>query len=421
MNSGMKILVIGSGGREHAIVKYLSSSRHSPKLFCIPGNPGIHRLAECYSIPFDSKDILHFCQNKQIELVIIGPEEPLINGLSDELRKNNILVVGPSQIAAQLEGSKSASKIFMKKHGIPTSEFVVVDNVKDCLEAANKFTPPFVLKADGLAAGKGVFICDSLNELKAAATEIFENKILGESGSKAVLEQHIAGFELSYLIATNGKDYHPLPLAKDHKRLLDGDKGPNTGGMGTIAPIQIVQDLHDKIHKLVLEPTCEGLSKDQLLYRGILFVGLMIDKDLNPYVLEYNCRFGDPETQVVLPLLNIDSVDFFYPLAKGEVPAISTSEDKYACCVILASPEYPAKNTLRPAILGDAYAHADTTYFLHAGTQSQKDQLIASGGRVLCSVAIESELKTAIVNAYEQVKKVSWKGMQYRKDIGLSD
>lgn len=418
--NGLKVLVIGSGGREHAIVKYLDMSKYHPKVFCIPGNPGISKMVSCCDLEIKPDTILNFCHENNISLVIIGPEEPLINGLSDFLRAHQILVVGPSMAAAKLEGSKAYSKIFMKNHSIPTAEFCVVDSVESCLVNAKKFSPPYVLKADGLAAGKGVFICDDFEELRQSAIKLFEQKILGQAGQTAVLEQHISGFELSYLIATNGKDYLSLPLAQDHKRLLDENHGPNTGGMGTIAPIQIESELHKKIHEQVLLPTCHGLYKDQLTYHGILFVGLMIDQNNNPYVLEYNCRFGDPETQVILPLLDQDATEFFYQLSQGQLNRSADTINKFACCVVIASQEYPEKNLLQPTILGDPFHQSKNQYFLHAGTKQKDQNLIASGGRVLCSVGLGNDMPSAIRQAYDQIPKVKWQGMQNRTDIGAS-
>ena len=318
----MKVLIIGQGGREHALDYALSQSPSVSEIHAIPGSDGMAREAICHSLNINNhEDIIQFCLKMQIHYVFIGPEEPLVNGLSDSLRDRGILVVGPSQAAAKLEASKIFSKQFMREAQIPTAQFEIVNSVESTLAQKHKFTAPFVLKADGLAAGKGVFICKDELELENAARDLFEKKILGEAGSEALLEQFMPGWELSFLILTNGQDYEALPLAQDHKRLLDGDQGPNTGGMGTVAPLKIDDELLKKIETKIVQPTVQLLKEKNLLYRGVLFLGLMITEQ-GPQLLEYNCRFGDPETQVILPLIEGDLGKIFHDLAVGKLQKI---------------------------------------------------------------------------------------------------
>ena len=302
----MKVLVIGQGGREHALTRAFTQSSSISEVHCIPGNDGIAQTVLCHNLNIKNHEtIVQFCLRTEIDFVFIGPEDPLVDGLADSLRSRGILVVGPSQESAQLEGSKIFAKKFMLRAQVPTSTFSEVGSFEETMSNAYQFTPPYVLKADGLAAGKGVYICKNIEELAKAANDIFVEKIFGEAGNKALLEQFMPGWELSYLILTNGSAYQSLPIAQDHKRLLDQDQGPNTGGMGTIAPLSIDADLHQQIHEKILAPSVAQLQKENLLYRGVLFVGLMITEQ-GPQVLEYNCRFGDPETQVILPLLQND-------------------------------------------------------------------------------------------------------------------
>jgi phosphoribosylamine---glycine ligase len=326
-------------------------------------------------------------------------------------------VVGPSQIAAQLEGSKIFAKEFMVRAGVPTSAYEIVDNVADTLRAAQKFTPPYVLKADGLAAGKGVFVCATLPELKAAAEGLFEQKILGVAGHRALLEQFQEGYELSYLILTNGTKHEALPVAQDHKRLSDGDEGPNTGGMGVVGPMAVDEGLRARIEREIVEPSVRNLSGSGLLYRGVLYVGLMITPK-GPTVIEYNCRFGDPEAQIILPLLDGDWGYVFSRLAKGELEKLSWKNLQMAC-VVLAAPGYPDSPEKGVVIEGDLGAQTSTGYFLHAGTaRNTAGQWVTGGGRVLNAIGMGSSRAEALKAAYAQAKHATWKGIRMRKDIG---
>jgi len=328
-----------------------------------------------------------------------------------------VQVVGPSQIAAQLEGSKVFAKEFMVNAGVPTAAFEVVEDVAGTLKAAAAFTPPYVLKADGLAAGKGVFLCDTLAELKEAAESLFEKKTLGAAGNKALLEQYQDGFEISYLVLTNGVRSEAMPLAQDHKRLRDDDVGPNTGGMGVVAPLSIDPALREKIETTIVQPTIRHLQGSGLLYRGVLYIGVMVTAS-GPTVLEFNVRFGDPEAQVIMPLLDGDWGYVFTQLANGELVPMKW-KNLHMACVVQAAPGYPDTPEKGVVLEGDVGYQDSSSYFLHAGTaKSPLGQWITNGGRVLNAVGMGSSLKEAIHSAYKQAKHVTWKNMQMRKDIG---
>ncbi len=414
----MKTLVIGKGGREHAIVKALSLSPSVSEVHVIPGSQGMAREALCHNISTsDDKAICEFVSQKEMDLVVIGPEAELAAGLADSLRSAGVLVFGPGSDAAQLEASKVFSKEFMNRAGIPTAKSIVVTSVKDIADHLSEWPPPYVLKADGLASGKGVFICSNQDELLCAARQLFEERSLGHAGLKALLEQSLEGWELSCLCITNGKDYQELALAQDHKRLKEKDEGPNTGGMGVVAPMDIDPLLHEQIRKTILDPTMKTISSMGMMFRGVIYVGLMITKD-GPQVLEYNVRFGDPEAQVILPLIDGDVGEIMMSVARGDVPELHW-KSLYSACVVLAAEGYPEKPVQDVAIEGDLFAETGSSYFLHAGTKGDGDgRWLTGGGRVLNAIGLGSSLREARENAYQQAKAVSWPGMQIRKDIG---
>ena len=414
----MKVLVIGQGGREHALVHALAQSSSISEIHAIPGSDGMRREAVCHEMPWsDSEKLISFCLRTEIDFVFVGPEDPLVAGLSDQLRERGILVVGPSQESAQLEGSKIFAKEFMREAEVPASNFVIVDSVSTTMEQAPHFTAPFVLKADGLAGGKGVFICKDLNELKLAATDLFEKRTLGDAGNRALLEQFMPGWELSYLVLTNGKSWETLPLAQDHKRLADGDVGPNTGGMGTVAPMKISSELRSQIENMIVRPSVELLAQRNLLYRGILFIGVMVTAQ-GPQVLEYNCRFGDPETQVILPLVDGDLGLIFKDLSAGKLQPLK-QKNLFASCVVMAAPGYPSSPEKNLPIEGDIESATDLSYFLHAGTKKDPTgRWVTNGGRILNAVGLGSTLRESLEKAYQQTEKAKWMGIQKRMDIG---
>lgn len=418
LGDNMKVLVIGKGGREHAIVRALKHSPSVTEVHAIPGNPGYSTEALCHNLSTGDHDaLISFVGKNDIDLVIIGPEVELAQGLSDLFRTNGILTVGPSQEASRLESSKIFAKDFMMKAAIPTAHSVVVTSCEEVTAVMSDFRPPYVLKADGLAAGKGVYICKDVHELEHAAKELFVEKKLGSAGEKALLEQSLDGWELSYLCLTDGRGFEALPLAQDHKRLLDGDCGPNTGGMGVVAPIKLDEKLNEEIKETILKPTVKLLEGMGLLYRGVIYVGLMIT-DEGPQVLEYNVRFGDPEAQVIMPLLDQDWGEVFHSLAQGNLPNLEW-KSLFSACVVLAAEGYPDSPAKGVEIKGDIFASTASSYFLHAGTEHTKDGLWrTNGGRILNAVGIGSNLQEALDNAYAQAKKVNWQGCQMRRDIG---
>lgn len=414
----MKVLVIGQGGREHALVKALRLSPSVTEVHAVPGSDGMSREALCHGLDWrDTEALIQLCLRNSIDFVLIGPEDPLVAGLADRLRERGILVFGPDQAAAQLEGSKVHAKHFMREAGVPTAAFELVTSRQEVEIHLSKFTPPYVLKADGLAAGKGVFICKTKEELLSVATDLFEKGSLGAAGKQALLEQFQPGWELSYLILTNGKEWQTLPLAQDHKRLGDHDVGPNTGGMGTIAPLSISSELREQIESKIVAPSVRELHRQGLVYRGVLFIGIMVT-DQGPQVLEYNTRFGDPETQVILPLIDGDLGDIFGNLSRGQMTPLKL-KNVTAACVILAAAGYPDSPQKGVLIEGDLLQETSNAYFIHAGTKkTAQGQWVVNGGRVLGAVGLGSNNQEAIENAYRLAEPVTWAGLQKRMDIG---
>lgn len=413
----MKVLVIGSGGREHAIVKSLSQAQSVSEIHVAPGNDGMAKEALCHNLDLKNHEaLIQFCLRTEIEFVIIGPEEPLVDGLADRLRERGILVVGPGREAARLEGSKIFAKEFMIAAGVPTAKYVVVSSVLDIERGFSQFSPPYVLKADGLAAGKGVFICKNKEELFEAAKDLFERKTLGLAGENALLEEFKPGWELSYLVLTNGQSHVSLPLAQDHKRLQDDDHGPNTGGMGTIAPLKIDAQLKMDIENKIVAPSIQRLKEEAFVFRGVLFIGIMVTPD-GPMVLEYNVRFGDPETQVILPLIDQDTGVLFKNLALGKLDPIAL-KNIFTCCVIMAADGYPSSPKKNIPIEGPLTKSDVSSYFIHAGTRRVGSQWLTNGGRVLGAVGLGSSRDEARRNSYALTELVRWPGVQLRKDIG---
>jgi phosphoribosylamine--glycine ligase len=419
----MKILVIGGGGREHAIVWKLSQSKVVDKIYCIPGNAGISEVAECLEI--ESKDIsalLDFVKYEWIDLTVVGPEDPLAKGIVDVFQKEGRRIIGPNQAGAQIESSKVFAKDFMKRHKIPTAEYKIFTSYTHAEEYIRLKGTPIVIKADGLAAGKGVFVCQNYDEAVDALRIIMKEKVFGSAGDKVVIEECLKGQEVSYLVFTDGKSIVPMVTSKDHKRLLDNDEGPNTGGMGTFSPNPAVTpELEQEILETVIKPTIKGLKSEGIIYKGILYAGLMI-VNCKPYVLEFNCRFGDPETQVILPRLETDIIDIFMAISEQRLSKVNVKwSDKASLCVILASEGYPGKYRKGLPIKGlEMVKGLKDVIVFHAGTKfNEEGSIVTSGGRVLGVTALGNDLQEARQKAYSAVGLINFEGMQYRKDIGL--
>lgn len=423
----MKILVVGSGGREHALVKKFKESSSVSEVHCVPGNALIDLEAKCHPgiKGTDVVRVSQLAQQLKVDLVFVGPEDPLVFGLSDELRRNGIPVFGPSQQGAELEGSKNFCKEFLVKHSVPTARYERVSSVAEVQklvdDSSRPWPAPYVLKADGLAAGKGVVICATKAELLGSARRFFDEKLFGEASKTAVLEEFLDGYELSVLALTTGEDFVTLPVAQDHKRLKEGNAGPNTGGMGTIAPMPVDASLMSVIETGVIAPTVRGLKQDGILYRGVLFFGIMVTSR-GPQVLEINVRFGDPETQVILPLLEGDFAQACLQIARGELPQLLVKPNLAASCVVVAAAGYPDDprkgDVIRglPDSLGKCTA---SSYWIGAGVaQSAQNDFISSGGRVLGAVGLASNLKDALSASYRLVASIDLPGMQFRRDIG---
>ena len=408
----VNVLVIGKGGREHAIVRAVQKSA---TCYCFPGREGFGTHLLQTSHASTAEDLIPEMKEKKIDLVVIGPEAELSQGWSDLFRSYHFSVFGPSRKASQLESSKIFAKKFMEKAMIPTSRYFIVQSVQETLKQAENFSPPYVLKADGLAGGKGVFICPDEKSLKEQAQKIFEEKIFGSAGDKALLEEFQEGKELSVFILTNGEDYRTLPLAQDYKKLLEGGKGLNTGGMGAIAPISIDSHIWREIEENVLKPTVKQIKKDGLFYHGVLYVGL-IRTSQGVKVLEYNVRFGDPECQVLLPLLDMDTAKLFYDVAQGRLPALKFN-NLFSCCVVLSEKAYPENPQKGDLIAPSLKEGGKTAFLLHAGTKKSKEGFIVDGGRVLNAVGIGFTTKQARDRAYTLLNSFSHQ-LYFRKDIG---
>jgi phosphoribosylamine---glycine ligase len=417
----MKIAIIGSGGREHALADKIASSNPDNELFLIPGNPGTKKLG--HNVPINQDDhqaILNYCTEQKIEFVVIGPEKPLADGLSDILRKNGIKVFGPSKMAAKIEGEKSFAKNLMKEFGIPTAAFEIFnkDNYDLAIKYLHKISYPTVIKADGIAAGKGVIIAEDIDDAKEAIKECFINSSFGSAGDKIVVEEFMTGQEASVFAITDGTDFILLPAAQDHKRIFDGDKGKNTGGMGAYAPTPFVKDTdYELVAKAIIEPTLRGMREKGAAFTGCLYCGLMMTAQ-GPKVVEFNCRFGDPETQVVLPLLDGDFLDLLYSSASGNLNKSVKYNNGASVCVVAASGGYPDKFKTGFEITG-LEAINDSIKVFHAGTKEVDGKIVTNGGRVLniTSVIRENNLTTAKRIVYEAIHEINFDSMHYRKDI----
>lgn len=415
----MKVCVIGNGGREHALAWRLSISPSVTKVYAIPGSAAMSDCAELVGIDWQQSDhLITFLKDNQVDLVVVGPEAPLVAGLADILNKAEIPVFGPSKAAAQLEGSKVFAKDLMKKYKIPTAAYGVFHKVDEAKEFIGQTGAPIVVKADGLAAGKGVVVAMTIEEANSAVEDMLSGNRFGEAGSTVVIEEFMEGEEASLLAFVDGKTVVPMIASQDHKRIFDGDKGPNTGGMGTYAPAPVLTDaLRDEAMKTILEPMVAAMENEGMPYVGCLYAGLMITPQ-GPKVVEFNARFGDPETQVVLPLLDSDLGQIMMACATGTLTADMVKwKDSSAACVILASEGYPETSSKGDVIHGDIKQH-DTTIVFHSGTKLIGDEYVTNGGRVLGVVGLGKDLRTALDRAYERIEYIDFEGMQYRTDIG---
>ncbi|MCM3115489.1 phosphoribosylamine--glycine ligase [Neobacillus sp. MER 74] len=415
----MKVLVIGGGGREHAIVWKLSQSPKVTQIYCAPGNPGIAELAECVSIAVsDIQKLADFAQKEQIDLTFVGPEEPLSLGIVNYFKEQGLAVYGPSKEAALIEGSKAFAKDLMMKYQIPTAKYASFTNYEDALAFVRGEGAPIVIKADGLAAGKGVVVAKTLEEAEEALQSMMKEVSFGSAGARVVVEEFLEGEELTLLAFVNRTTVKAMVPAQDHKPVNDGDKGPNTGGMGTYAPLpHIDSSMVERIIHEIVQPTAKAMVEEGSPFEGILYTGLMLTKS-GPKVIEYNARFGDPETQVVLPLLETDLLDILLASLTGELENVEVKwKDQSAVCVIMSSAGYPGAYEKGQVIKGLEHITYPTIAF-HAGTTSKDGEILTNGGRVLGITAIGDHLQEARDLAYQSVEKVSFIGAHYRTDIG---
>ncbi|WP_298878405.1 phosphoribosylamine--glycine ligase [uncultured Polaribacter sp.] len=421
----MNVLILGSGGREHAFALKLQESNKIKQLFVAPGNAGTDKIATNINInPTDFKAVKKTVLENDIKMVVVGPEAPLVEGVHDfflaDSDLKNIPVIGPKKDGALLEGSKDFSKQFMQKHGVPTARYqsFTKDNLQDGFAFLETLEPPFVLKADGLAAGKGVLILNSLDEAKSELEEMVSNQKFGEASATVVIEEFLKGIELSVFVLTDGKNYKILPSAKDYKRIGEGDTGLNTGGMGAISPVPFADDAFlNKVEELVVKPTITGLQKDGIDYRGFIFIGLMNDNG-NPSVVEYNVRMGDPETEVVLPRIESDLFDLFEGVANQNLNEKSFSvTNKTATTVMLVSGGYPEAYEKGKEMTG--FNDVQNSIVFHAGTTIKDDKVVTSGGRVMAVTSFGSTIQEALEKSYKSIDKIHFDKMNYRKDIGF--
>ena len=418
----MKVLIIGGGGREHAIAVSMKKSRRVDKLYCVPGNAGIAEIAECEPsigvMEFDK--IVAYAKEKQVDLVFVAPDDPLVGGLVDVLKEAGFRVFGPDKKAAILEGSKAFSKDLMKKYNIPTAAYETFDDPEKALAYLETAEMPIVLKADGLALGKGVLICNTLEEARAGVKEIMLDKHFGSAGNRMVIEEFMTGREVSVLSFVDGKTIKPMTSAQDHKRAKDGDEGLNTGGMGTFSPSPFYTPEVDAFCKEhIYQKTVDAMKAEGREFKGIIFFGLMLTED-GPKVLEYNARFGDPEAQVVLPRMKTDIIDVFEACIDGTLDQINLEfEDNAAVCVVLASDGYPVSYQKGFPIKGlDAFKEKEGYYVFHAGTRKEGNDIVTNGGRVLGVTAKGADLKEARANAYKATEWITFDNKYMRHDIG---
>ncbi len=418
----MKILIIGNGGREHAIGLKLSQSPHQPTLIFAPGNPGMEELGSCFAIATDDfRGLQTLAQSQKVDLTLVGPEQPLVGGLVDHFEAQGLRIFGPNRAAAALEGSKAFSKDFMARHNIPTAQYRTFRTLESARNYLHEVGAPIVVKASGLAAGKGAVVCLTMQEAENALQSMLGPKaIFGLAGSEVVMEEFMDGEEASVFALTDGEAFVLLPSAQDHKRIGDGDTGPNTGGMGAYAPAPVMTpELIEEVSRTIIVPTLQGMRQEGIPYRGILFVGVMVTAK-GPKVVEFNCRLGDPETQVILPILQEDFLELILAAMDRRLDQITVTPPKdWATVVVMASKGYPGSYETGIPIFGLENLKAlPQSHVVHAGTKHLQDRLVTAGGRVLGLVGQGATLDTAIASAYAGAAKVEFAGAQFRKDIG---
>ncbi|MFW5988219.1 MAG: phosphoribosylamine--glycine ligase [bacterium] len=419
----MKVLVIGSGGREHALIWKIFQSELVNKIYAAPGNDGMENLAKKVDIPADDKMALaDWVEENEIDLTVVGPEKPLVNGIVDEFEKRGLKIFGPNAKAAQIEGSKVFAKDILRKYDIATAEYEVFNSVEDSLRYLRGCDFPVVIKAEGLASGKGVVIATNVEEAEEAVSTIMEDRIFGDAGERIVVEDFLTGEEVSFLGLTDGETIVPLSPAQDHKAVFDGDEGPNTGGMGAYSPTPFVsEELENEILEEVLKPTIEAFQQEGIKYKGILYAGLILT-EMGPKVLEFNARLGDPETQVLLPRLKNDLVELMLDVVNEDLEDVKLNiREESAVCVVLTSGGYPITYDTGKKIKGlDELNKYDNVLVFHAGTKKEGEDFVTDGGRVLGITVLEKGLFDAINEAYEMVEKVRFEDMHYRTDIGFN-
>lgn len=416
----MKILVIGSGGREHALAWKITQNKEVSRVFVAPGNAGTALNPDMLNVPISSvPDLLKFAQDEQVNLTIVGPEAPLSMGVVDAFRSAGLKIFGPTKAAAQLEGSKDYAKAFMMRHNIPTAAYATFTDAKLAHDYVKQQGAPIVIKADGLAAGKGVVVAMTADEAHAAIDAMLSDNKLGNAGARVVIEEFLTGEEASFIVMVDGKNILPLATSQDHKRLLDADQGPNTGGMGAYSPAPVVTpEIHAKVMREIIRPTVEGMAKDGIPYTGFLYAGLMISPDGGVKTLEFNCRMGDPETQPIMLRLKSDLVTLAEHAVNGTLDKVEAEWDRRtALGVVMASHNYPETPRLNDKITG-LPSHLVDAHVFHAGTTLKDGKVLTSGGRVLCVTALGDTVKFAQQQAYRIVDEIKFDGAQYRTDIG---
>ena len=418
----MKVLVIGSGGREHALVWKIYQSEMADKIYAAPGNDGMETLAERVDIASDNiTELADWAEENNIDLTVVGPEKPLVNGIVDEFEKRGMKIFGPNAKAAQIEGSKVFAKDILEKYDIPTAEYEVFNSAEEALKYLEECDYPVVIKAEGLAAGKGVVIATNINESEEAVSKIMEDRVFGDAGERIVVEDFLTGEEVSFLGFTDGENIVPLSPAQDHKAVFDGDEGPNTGGMGAYSPTPFVsKEMEDEIVNNILKPTIKAFQNEGIKYKGILYAGLILT-EMGPKVLEFNARLGDPETQVLLPRLEDDLLDLMLKVVNEDLDGVEINiSDKAAVCVVLSSGGYPLTYKKGKEIEGlENLMHYDNVLVFHAGTKKKGDHFVTDGGRVLGITVLEDGLFNTVNEAYEMVEMVQFEDMHYRTDIGF--